>query len=59
MLLYNVGCIYSLLGDLEPAMDALENAAAGGLRQRGWYEHDSNLDALRGEARFKKLIRSL
>ncbi len=59
MLLYNVGCIYSMLGDLKPAMAALEKAAAGGLRQRGWYEHDNNLDPLRGEARFKKLLKSL
>jgi adenylate cyclase len=59
MLLYNVGCIYSMLGDLSPAMDALEKAAAGGLRQRGWYEHDNNLDALRGEKRFKNLLKKL
>jgi len=59
MLLYNVGCIFSMLGDLKEAMTALEKAAVGGLRQRGWYEHDNNLDPLRGEARFKKLLKSL
>jgi len=59
MLLYNVGCIYSMLGDLDPALDALERAATGGLRQRGWYEHDNNLDPLRKEPRFKKLVASL
>ena len=59
MLLYNVGCIFSMLGDLTPALDALEKAAAGGLRQRGWYEHDNNLDPLREQPRFKKLLKSL
>jgi TolB-like protein/Flp pilus assembly protein TadD len=59
MLLYNVGCIYSMLGDLEPAMDALGRAATGGLRQRAWYEHDNNLDPLRGEARFAELLATL
>jgi len=59
MLLYNVGCIYSMLGDSQKALDALERAAAGGLRQRGWYEHDNNLDPLRGEERFKQLLGTL
>jgi TolB-like protein/Tfp pilus assembly protein PilF len=59
MLLYNVGCIFSMLGDPKKALDALEKAAAGGLRQRGWYEHDNNLDPLREEPRFKKLLKSL
>ncbi len=59
MLLYNVGCIYSMLGDTGPALDALERAAAGGLTQRGWYENDNNLDPLRGEDRFKKLLDAL
>jgi tetratricopeptide (TPR) repeat protein len=59
MLLYNVGCIFSMLGDPKKALNALEKAAAGGLRQRGWYEHDNNLDPVREEPRFKKLLKSL
>jgi serine/threonine protein kinase/Flp pilus assembly protein TadD len=56
MLLYNLGCIHSLAGDVEEAIDCLERAAAGGLLQKGWYEHDGDLDALRGHARFKALL---
>jgi len=56
MLLYNVGCIYSMAGDIEAAIGALERAVAGGLTQRGWFEHDSNLDPLRGHPRFKALL---
>ena len=59
MALYNLGCIYSLLGAVESALDCLEQAARLGLRQKGWYEHDSNLDPLRREPRFEALMRSL
>ena len=59
MLLYNVGCIFSLLGLADPALDCLEKAAGGGLTQKGWYEHDSNLDALRSHPRFQGLLRGL
>jgi len=56
MLLYNLGCIHSLAGDIEEAIDCLERAAAGGLLQKGWYEHDGDLDPLRGHPRFKALL---
>lgn len=59
MLLYNVGCIYAMAGLAGEALDCLERACSLGLRQRGWYEHDSNLDSIRGEARFQQLLRSL
>jgi serine/threonine protein kinase/tetratricopeptide (TPR) repeat protein len=56
MLLYNLGCIHSLAGDIEVAIDCLERAAAGGLLQKGWYEHDGDLDPLRGHPRFKAIL---
>jgi len=59
MLLYGVGSIFSLLGSTEPALDCLEKAARGGLTQRGWYEHDSNLNPLRADDRFQKLLQSM
>lgn len=59
MVLYNAGCIYSLLGCAGEALACLERAAAGGLTQKGWYEHDSDLDPLRGEARFQALLERL
>jgi adenylate cyclase len=55
VLLYNVGCIYSLIGQGETALDVLERVASHGLIQRGWLEHDSNLDPLRGHPRFEAL----
>ncbi len=59
MLLYNLGCIHSLAGDVEEAIDCLERAASGGLLQKGWYEHDGDLDPLRGHPRFKVLLERL
>jgi adenylate cyclase len=56
MVLYNVACVFSLLGHLEPALDCLAQAIRCGLRQRGWYEHDSNLDPLRSHPRFQELL---
>lgn len=59
MVLYNVGCIYSLLGLDDDALDCLERAARTGLKQKGWYENDSNLDPVRGHERFAALMRWL
>ncbi len=59
MLLYNLGCIHSLAGDVEEAIDCLERAAAGGLRQKGWYENDGDLEPLRAHPRFKALLESM
>jgi adenylate cyclase len=59
MVLYNVACVFSLLGLPRDALDCLEQAVRSGLRQRGWYEHDSNLDRLRSHQRFQDLLREL
>jgi serine/threonine protein kinase/Flp pilus assembly protein TadD len=59
MLLYNLGCIYSLAGEIEEALDCLERAIAHGLIQKGWYEHDSNLDPLREHPRYRALLEKL
>ena len=59
MLLYNVGCVYSMLGAVETAIDCLEQSVERGLAQRGWYEHDSNLDPLRDHPRFAELLQKL
>jgi TolB-like protein len=56
MILYNLGCIYSLAGEIDEALDCLERSVALGLTQKGWYEHDSNLDPLRQQPRFKALM---
>ena len=59
MLLYNAGCIYSLLNMKKEALSSLEKAYANGLTMLGWYVNDSNLDNIRDEPRFQKLIDKL
>ena len=59
MVLYNVACVLALLGLVEDALECLDEAVRNGLRQRGWYEHDSNLDPLRSHQRFQKLLQEL
>lgn len=59
IVLYNLGCIYSMLGRVAEAMDCLKRAAAVGLADRGFFEHDSNLDPIREEPAFQTLIASL
>ena len=59
MVLYNVACVFSLLGLHHDALDCLEQAVRSGLKQRGWYEHDSNLHPLRSHQRFQDLLREL
>jgi adenylate cyclase len=59
MVLYNVGCIYSLAGSTDSAISCLEKAYRNGLTQKGWYEHDSNLDPLRQNSRFQELLRAM
>lgn len=56
MVLYNVACVYSLAGELDTAMELLEEAVHKGLMQRAWIEHDSNLDPLRSRPGFRKLL---
>jgi adenylate cyclase len=59
MVLYNVGCIFSVAGETEKAINVLERAVDRGLTQRGWFEHDSNLDPLRGHPSFQALLKLL
>ncbi len=59
MVLYNVGCIFSMAGELERAIETMECALEAGLTLKGWYQHDSNLDPLRGMPRFQALLERL
>lgn len=56
MVLYNVACVLSLLDRRDEAMEVLERAVMAGLVQKGWILHDSNLDRLRGMARYAELL---
>jgi serine/threonine protein kinase/Tfp pilus assembly protein PilF len=57
--LYNLACLYSNGGDLDRALELLDRAVATGRGLRAWFENDSDLDRLRGDYRFKKIISRL
>lgn len=59
MLLYNLGCIHALAGDVEEAIDCLERAVAAGLTQKGWFLNDGDLQPLRGHPRFCAMVDAL
>jgi adenylate cyclase len=53
---YNVACIYSLLGEPEPAFDLLERAITN--RRpfwKDWIANDSDLDVIRNHPRYAQL----
>lgn len=54
---YNAACFYALAGDTEKALDCLENCMfkVGNLN-REWLEHDSDLDAVRDNPRYARLV---
>jgi adenylate cyclase len=57
--LYNAACYYSLAGEAERAIDLLERACDLGGGRRDWFEHDSDLDSLRDDPRFLRLLARL
>ncbi|MFQ5662499.1 MAG: protein kinase [Terriglobia bacterium] len=58
-LLYNIACVYSLLGETEEAIDCLEKSITSGMGQKEWIENDPDLDALRRHPRFEALLERL
>ena len=57
--LYNVACAYSMMGDVERAIELLTEAIDNGFGYRAWLENDNSLEALREDARFKALLNRL
>ena len=54
---YNLGCVYSRLGEPEPAFDLLERAITNGRRfWKDWIANDSDLDPIRNHPRYQQLI---
>jgi adenylate cyclase len=57
--LYNVACLYALQGQVEPALEGLENALKHGFAHKEWIEHDVDLVALHGHPRYQALLAAL
>lgn len=56
--LYNVACVFALMGKADRALDCLEKSITHGWGQREWIEHDPDLASLRGHPRFQALMQT-
>lgn len=56
MTLYNVACVYALLGQVEEAVDTLTVAVEKGYTHKAWIENDADFTSLRGHPRFQALL---
>ena len=56
MVLYNVACVYALMGQTDEALTCLEKAVMRGYAHKQWIEHDSDLNSLRVHPRFQALL---
>ena len=54
--LYNLACFYAQAAEPDRALDCLEQAAGQGFIHWQWIENDSDLDPLRGLARFRAIV---
>jgi adenylate cyclase len=54
--LYNVACTYSLMGDVDKAIELLGESIDAGFGYRAWLENDNTLAALREDPRFQALL---
>ena len=57
--LYNVACVYAQVGEIEKAIDCLEDSITTGMGQKEWIEQDPALDSLRENPRFQELVAKL
>jgi TolB-like protein/cytochrome c-type biogenesis protein CcmH/NrfG len=55
-MLYNVACVYAILGENEEAITCLDKAVRSGFGLREWLEHDSDFTSIRDDPRFKAIL---
>ena len=54
---YNAACMWAQMGETEIALDLLERwASYVGRENLDWMQNDPDLDSIRGEARFQKVV---
>ncbi|NLG34716.1 MAG: hypothetical protein GX548_05125 [Lentisphaerae bacterium] len=56
---YNLGCSLSLTGRPDEAFKALETAVGLGYADADWMQEDADLEAIRGDPRFARLLARL
>jgi len=58
LILYNVGCVFSLLNDSDQAITCLQKALENGYGHSEWIKNDPDLCSVRNDPRFRALIES-
>ncbi len=58
-LLYNTTCFYSLAGETDLAIEALEKTVDAGYSVPDWVRNDSDLDHIRDDPRFEPLVQRM
>ena len=57
---YNAACMWAQIGDFDRVFDYLEQwASHSGMENRDWMLHDPDLDPIRGDPRYSKLLKKL
>ena len=56
VMLYNVVCVYSRLGETQRAIETLRQAITAGYENFPWLHNDPDLDSLRDHPEFKALV---
>ncbi len=56
LMLYNFACFYSQMGENQLAIEALKNSVKAGHEDYEWFKRDSDLDPIRNEPEFIKLM---
>jgi adenylate cyclase len=59
VILYNVACTYSLLGEGERALECLAKAIRNGFCDEAWMTNDPDLASVRNLPHFQSLLKSL
>ena len=54
--LYNAACTYGALGKKPEALETVKKAFVSGYSNTGWAANDSDLDCLRDDPEFRKLV---
>lgn len=56
---YNVACVYSLRNDKDKAIEWLGKAVEAGFTQASLVEADTDMDNIRGDERYAKIVKSM
>lgn len=59
MVLYNVACVYAVLGEKDLALEALARSATKGWGIREWMANDPDLSNVRDDPRFQQILQSI